>query len=182
MRKRQKRGVSGRHWLVDGYNVTRCAEAFAPAAAAGLRAEREALLELLSGFAAARVSAKVTVVFDGPANVSAPVAAPGVRVRFSGGRSADELIKQIAESEPDPGRVVVVSADRSVTGYARGCGCRTSTPDDFLKEAAPRDPAAGGPGRSGHAFSAEERRRLERDLGRALGIGRRRDSGNERRE
>jgi predicted RNA-binding protein with PIN domain len=109
------------HLIVDGYNVTKTGYPTMP-----LEKQR---LRLLGGLAvlAAQTGAEMTCVFDG-AELAAPVllAPPrGVRVLFSKpGVTADELIRQLARSEP-PGRpLVVVSSDREVADGVAKVGAR----------------------------------------------------------
>nr|WP_246211786.1 NYN domain-containing protein [Phytoactinopolyspora alkaliphila] len=109
------------HLVVDGYNVTKTAWRTMP-----LDAQRTRLVQGLAAIAA-RSGSEVTCVFDG-ADVSAPppvTPAQGIRVRFSPeGRSADELIGDLVEAEPDGRAVVVVTSDREIAERVRRPGVR----------------------------------------------------------
>jgi predicted RNA-binding protein with PIN domain len=76
---------------------------------------------------AARTGSEVTLVFDGAdVTVPPPVAAPGIRVRFSPtGQTADELIRRMVRAEPEGRPVVVVSSDREVAEGVRRPGVRS---------------------------------------------------------
>ncbi|WP_051681589.1 NYN domain-containing protein [Cellulomonas sp. HZM] len=97
------------HLVVDGYNVTK--------SGFGALALDEQRRRLVDGLAvvAGRTGAEVTCCFDGRETSRPPGGyARGVRVRFSVGEIADDLIRRIVRAEP-PGRVVVVvTSDRAV--------------------------------------------------------------------
>ncbi|GEL93808.1 RNA-binding protein [Cellulomonas composti] len=98
------------HLVVDGYNVSKTWFD-----ALTLEQQRRRLVQGLEGLAA-RTGAEVTCCFDGREDAGAPTAAPvrGVRVRFSVGEIADDLIRRLVAAEP-PGRVVVVvTSDQEV--------------------------------------------------------------------
>lgn len=109
------------HLVVDGYNVTKAAWPSMP-----LEAQRTRLVQGLAALSA-RTGAEVTCVFDG-ANVSVPPSgapAQNVRVLFSKeGQTADELIRRLAQAEPEGRAVVVVSSDREVADGVRRRGVR----------------------------------------------------------
>lgn len=97
------------HLLVDGYNVTK--------AGFGELTLVEQRRRLVDGLArvAAGTGAEVTCCFDGqPGQAPPAVPARGVRVLFSVGEIADDLIRRLVAAEP-PGRVlVVVTSDQAV--------------------------------------------------------------------
>lgn len=109
------------HLVVDGYNVTKLEWGTLT-----LEAQRNRLVRGLAGLAA-QTGAEVTCVFDG-ADLDAvpPLGVPrGLRVLFSpGGRSADELIRQLVAAEPTGRLVLVVSNDREVIDGVRRSGAR----------------------------------------------------------
>ncbi|MGO2739887.1 MAG: NYN domain-containing protein, partial [Cellulosimicrobium funkei] len=107
------------HLVVDGYNVTKTGYG-----ELSLADQRDRLLSGLLRVAAA--GTEVTVCFDGADGGPRPVHAPrGVRVLFSSGEIADDLIRRLVAAEP-PGRpVVVVTSDRAVADdvQAMGAAC-----------------------------------------------------------
>ncbi|MBT0994868.1 NYN domain-containing protein [Cellulomonas sp. DKR-3] len=97
------------HLVVDGYNVSKTAYG-------GLTLERQRRL-VVDGLAAlaARTGAEVTCCFDGQDLAVAPAAsARGVRVLFSVGEIADDLIRRLVHAEPEGRVVVVVTSDQEV--------------------------------------------------------------------
>lgn len=104
------------HLVVDGYNVTKTGF--------GERTLAEQRDRLLSGLL--RVAAggtEVTVCFDGADVAARPVHAPrGVRVLFSSGEIADDLIRRLVAAEPAGRPVVVVTSDRAVSDDVQAMG------------------------------------------------------------
>ena len=109
------------HLLVDGYNVSKLAWPDQP-----LAEQRRRLTERLANLAG-RSGAEVTCCFDGrdaaPAD-RAPSAPRGVRVLFSQGEIADDLLRRLVRAEP-PGRVVLaVTSDRALAADLEAAGAR----------------------------------------------------------
>ncbi|HYQ73901.1 NYN domain-containing protein [Cellulomonas sp.] len=109
------------HLLVDGYNVSKPAWPDQ-----SLTEQRRRLTERLATLAG-RTGAEVTCCFDGRESESsgrAPVAPRGVRVLFSQGEIADDLLRRLVRAEP-PGRVVVaVTSDRALGADLEAAGAR----------------------------------------------------------
>ena len=106
------------HLVVDGYNVTKTAWPALP-----LEEQRRRLVDALAGVAA-RTGAEVTCCFDGRAGQAAVPQPRGVRVLFSVGEIADDLIRRLVRAEP-PGRVViVVTGDQAVARDVARDGAR----------------------------------------------------------
>lgn len=96
------------HLLLDGYNVSKTGWPALP-----LADQRRVLVDAAAHLAA-RTGAEVTCCFDGAEGHATPPAQRGVRVLFSSGESADDLLRRLVAAEP-PGRVVVVvTSDREV--------------------------------------------------------------------
>src|SRR4051794_3573520 len=103
-------------FLIDGYNLLYALGRLTPRsgrpALAGARRWLVARLRLGHGSGAG-----VTVVFDGK---RAPPGTPGgegsgdVRVEFSQGESADDLIEELIAAEPSPRTLTVVSDDHRI--------------------------------------------------------------------
>ncbi|WP_066589072.1 NYN domain-containing protein [Cellulomonas timonensis] len=110
-------GLPHAHLVVDGYNVSKAAY---PQLA--LAEQRRRLLDALANIAA-RTGVEVTCCFDGqPGHTGAAAAPRNVRVLFSVGEIADDLIRQIVRAEP-PGRVVVVvTSDQEVASDVQAAG------------------------------------------------------------
>ncbi len=104
------------HLVVDGYNVTK--SGFGELTLAEQRDRLvNGLLRVASG------GTEVTVCFDGADAPSRPVRAPrGVRVMFSSGEIADDLIRRLVAAEPLGRPVVVVTSDRAVADDVQAMG------------------------------------------------------------
>ncbi|WP_158375009.1 NYN domain-containing protein [Cellulosimicrobium cellulans] len=109
------------HLLVDGYNVSKLAWPDQP-----LTEQRRRLTERLATLAG-RTGAEVTCCFDGretDAGGRAPAAPRGVRVLFSQGEIADDLLRRLVRAEP-PGRVVVaITGDSALGADLEAAGAR----------------------------------------------------------
>lgn len=97
------------HLVVDGYNVTKTGYG-----ELSLADQRSRLVTALAGLHA-QTGAEITIAFDGGVRPPVQPAVPrGLRVLFSSGEIADDLIRRLVAAEP-PGRpVVVVSSDGEV--------------------------------------------------------------------
>lgn len=116
-------------WLVDGFNVVQVALLAGRDREAWWSAERRE--ELLAR--AGRLSASgacVEVVFDGARQAPEAVGS-GPRPIFA--ESADAWLVARVRAAPDPGRVAVVTADRSLAGRVRHHGARVVSPREFLR-------------------------------------------------
>ncbi|MGN8245359.1 NYN domain-containing protein [Cellulomonas soli] len=105
------------HLVVDGYNVSKT---WLPVLT--LAEQRRGLVDAL-GRLAARTGAEVTCCFDGQeGHRSPPTAGRAVRVLFSVGEIADDLIRRLVHAEP-PGRpLLVVTSDQQVTRDVEATG------------------------------------------------------------
>jgi len=130
-------------YLIDGNNLLGAAR---DARLALPRTERE-LIRVLSRFAGRR-RGRLTIVFDGPPGSrqgGAAGPAAGVKVIYSGaGRTADDVILEMAERSRAPGDIVLVTSDRALRSRARGLGCRLMGCAEFAARlSAAGEPAAG---------------------------------------
>jgi hypothetical protein len=99
----------GRLVLIDGYNVTKQRHE-----ALSLEQQRLWLRRLVAGLAARR-KIQPTIVFDGRSGAEAPSRPQRwVRVVFSSGRSADDVIVETIERLPADEPVAVVTDDREL--------------------------------------------------------------------
>jgi predicted RNA-binding protein with PIN domain len=96
---------------------------------------------------------KITVVFDGSAEILTPRATKvhGIEVVFSEpGVNADEVIRRMVASSPNPRIVLVVTADREIRSSVIAGGAKVVTPINFIlraeeesekrRKAPPREP------------------------------------------
>ena len=109
-------------WILDGNNILGVASS-APRS----EGDRERLLHRLLRY---KLPKPCTIVFDGPPPgpaVSSDFQMGGVRVAYSGNRSADEVILSRAR----PGDVVV-TADRDLAIRCRSLRAKAAAPKEFL--------------------------------------------------
>jgi len=109
------------HLIVDGYNVTKTGYDELP-----LAEQRERLIGALAALAS-RCGAEVTVAFDGKTRPTVQPRVPrGVRVQFSVGEIADDLIRRLVAAEPRGRPVVVVTSDREIVADVHRAGAWTA--------------------------------------------------------
>lgn len=135
--------AGGRTILVDGFNVLHAVLLGEDRAGAWWRSELRA--RLLDRVSAWRSNGdEIWVAFDGARPATSvwaePVAMPngdpgtqtGPTVHVVFVESADDWIVRRARRAEEPGRLVVVSADRKVAGRSRSAGCEIMTPWAFI--------------------------------------------------
>ncbi len=94
------------------------------------------------------VRSRVLVVFDGPSETGRSEASFGsLSIRYSGGRSADDVIVALAAGASAPKDQHVVTDDRGLAARVLAAGARTVSAAAFWSrfsgsESAPRGPAA----------------------------------------
>ncbi|MFI2751893.1 NYN domain-containing protein [Cellulomonas sp. P22] len=108
------------HLVVDGYNVTKSGYPQLT-----LTEQRRRLVDQLANVAA-RTGAEITCCFDGQPGSRAPAGTPGtprtLRVLFSVGEIADDLIRRLVHAEPAGRVVVVVTSDQQVANDVQAAG------------------------------------------------------------
>jgi predicted RNA-binding protein with PIN domain len=122
-------------FLIDGYNLMHRLGLARPRALGQLERCRDNLLDWLTCNHQAR-SDSVAVVFDGSETISRSrddYTDRGIRIRFSVGRIADDLIEEIIDTDRDPRRLTVVSSDRRIQESARRRGCEFWSCDRYLE-------------------------------------------------
>ena len=80
---------------------------------------------------------EVAVVFDGPSPgqvLTRQMRALGVDVRFSGTRTADDVVVEIVEGARAPGRYTVVSSDHAIQHAARYRRAAAVNAEDFIRD------------------------------------------------
>jgi hypothetical protein len=87
--------------------------------------------------------ASMLVVFDGPSETGRPESALGsLTIRYSGRRSADDVIVEVAARSGAPADQLVVTDDRGLAARARDAGAKVLPAGSFL-ELISRPPAPG---------------------------------------
>jgi len=123
-------------WLLDGFNVLQVGLLGGRDRSSWWTGgPRDALLDLADRFD--DPAAEIWVVFDGPRDVEASsrddAGVGAARLRQVFAPSADDWLLARVRSADDPGRIVVVTADRKVADRARHRGARVFTPRAFLE-------------------------------------------------
>jgi predicted RNA-binding protein with PIN domain len=105
------------HFIIDGYNVVKQVPSFA---LKKLKNSREGLIQLIKKYKLTGSSKNgVTIVFDGQKDIIAPKIQTEFEVIFTEGESADDRIKKIIKSSPQPSRLIVVTDDKELIFFAR---------------------------------------------------------------
>ena len=113
-------------YLIDGNNLMPALEE------AGPEVGREGLCRLLKPLL--KQGQAVHVVFDGsvpPAGVAAQIEQTGVKVTYSGDRTADEVILKWIAQDSAPKLLKVVSTDKEIRRAAEHRRCKTVTSQEF---------------------------------------------------
>ena len=128
------------HILVDGYNVTKADPATRDLSLEEQRARLIARLRVSGREILGRGS--ITVVFDGQPGVGTTDDAGSVTVRYTSGRTADELITELAATARE--QIILVTDDRGLRDHVQAAATHSAEYRDrsTLFEGAPRRGAA----------------------------------------
>ena len=162
------------HWLIDGYNLIRQVDFLQAEEHKGLADGREALLKFLAEFSRRWVKgkSKITVVFDGPKiepvpahfrakpDGSFPSVPAGIKIIFSRGTTADQVIEELITESSNPADITVVSADGEVKRFAKRHRCATLDPTGFLEKVFSPDKTP----KTKHLLHPDRQRQIEAEL------------------
>ncbi len=124
------------HYFIDGYNLIRSLDWMA---GGSLRDQRERLLRYIEEKHPQGAGRhRVTVVFDGQADVTSPPWTGPTQVLFSSGQDADHVLKDRVDHLPNPREAVVVTNDRGIQRWVRGVGARVMSCEEFAGAGAAR--------------------------------------------
>lgn len=121
-------------YIIDGYNLTNHPK-FVKQVPKNSRVQAaEQLIGLIRiNRASASPNNKFWIVFDGyPVSGIDNLEQGNIMVIFSRRESADDRIKKLVELIPHPKNVVVVSDDNEIKFFARSCGARLESVENFL--------------------------------------------------
>ena len=118
------------HYIVDGYNVLMRSGLFDRKRLQDARAAFVAYLEHRRPHGSHRN--RLSVVFDGRADVGGFDGGGVFEVLFTTGGTADELIKEMVERSTRPKDMVVVTDDKELGFFTRRCGARLMGTKEFL--------------------------------------------------
>jgi hypothetical protein len=120
------------HIIVDGYNFIRSSRQLNALDRQDLQLGRETLQNMLSAYKKTK-GHRITVVFDGQGMLSSQsqrYQVKGVQIIFSRtGRSADDVIKNIAARERE--KALIVSSDREVMNFCTSQGATAISSENF---------------------------------------------------
>jgi len=122
----------GVHVIIDGNNLFHAIRDLAAATSIG----REKLVRLIERWAQ-RGRRAATLVFDGPpppGGLARQMSSPRIDVRFSGSRTADDVIVDLVNAAANPHEIRVVSNDSAIGHAARYRRCQHTLCDDFIRE------------------------------------------------
>jgi len=120
------------HFILDGYNIIKQTPVLADKV---LEDGRESLVRFIETEKPQGSSNnKVTVVFDGQADVFGGMSCSFVRVIFTCGTSADDKIKSLVDHAKNKKNIIVVTNDRSIRYYVRALGAKIAKVDEFLEK------------------------------------------------
>jgi predicted RNA-binding protein with PIN domain len=121
------------HYILDANNLMYKDRQLHSLLKTSLDYAQTALIKLINDYAARYKKYRITVVFDGSADVDLPIA-KNVFVKSSGSDLADSLIKELVRIEENPRLCTVVSSDMEVYNYARLNSCQAVLCEQFLSE------------------------------------------------
>jgi len=126
--------------LIDGYNLLHASDVFPPDnVPPTLEQARLALLDFLAENLPAKLIPRTIIVFDAtgaPPGLPREMTHRGLTVRFARrGGTADELLEELIDAEPDPRNLLVVSSDHRVQRAARQRGARFTDSEVWWRDA-----------------------------------------------
>lgn len=135
------------HLVVDGYNVMHALPVGQEWPGRSFKERRNVFLDRLNAYTGERAH-RVTVVFDGAKGgdeMGGSETHGGIQVLYTArGIEADQVIRELVERASPPGEILLVSSDKSVSGYVRSLGASTARADELVRRLQPVSP----PGRS----------------------------------
>lgn len=125
------------HYFIDGYNVIRGTDSFSGGT---LRDQRDKLIRFIEEKKPQGSERnRVTLVFDGRSDVSAPRDVTSIQVIYSHGEEADDVIKKRVDELSNPREAVVVTDDRAIQRWVRGVGAKIMSCAAFLAAGTPTE-------------------------------------------
>ena len=155
------------HLVIDGNNLLPALRESGALPSPG----RETLVRLLERWTKDR-AIKVTLVFDGaapPGPMARQLASTIIDVRFSAPRTADDVIVEMVQREPNPARLRVVSDDGAIRHEAGLHRCRHIGAARFVAELFPgrstSSASAPRPAEKPDAVTPDEKEHWQRTFG-----------------
>jgi uncharacterized protein len=118
------------HYIIDGNNLIGKIKRIKRIQDKDKVASREQLLFTLENYFYNK-KAKVTLHFDGFKNL--PLKVSKIKVIYSDNKTADEKIKNQIEISNIRKNLIVVTSDNNLKEFAKVCGCKVITSEEFNK-------------------------------------------------
>jgi len=117
-----------RHFIIDGNNLIGKMPALK---SKNKITERENLAFILERYFSKK-KAKVSLHYDG--HQTLPIKVTGIKIFYSGSRTADEMIKQEIERSNNRKNIVLITSDTNLKEFARVCSCKVMNSEEFNNE------------------------------------------------
>lgn len=120
-------------YLIDGNNLIGKSKKLSQIQIKDKQAARTTLIPLIDRFLKTK-KISATVFFDGFSNEAIPFGKG--KIVYSEKATADDKIKSVIENNNINARkrMVVVSSDNGIINFAKVCGCKVLSSEEFLKE------------------------------------------------
>jgi predicted RNA-binding protein with PIN domain len=126
-----------RSLIIDGYNLAHAWKEVRPVLLNNQQKGRERLLDLLRRYKK-MTGQEIMVVFDGPKESSQPrrQTIQGIKTAYSAyPKTADDDIRKMVQACHDKGRLLVISSDNQVSGFAKRRNVETMGSGPFVQKA-----------------------------------------------
>lgn len=116
------------YYIIDGNNLIGKVAILAKVQRKDKQLSREKTVFLIDNFFSEK-KWKGSLHFDGFQND--PIRSFNLKIIYSGKKIADEMIKEEIERSSSRGRLVIVTSDLNIKEFARVCGCKYMTSEEF---------------------------------------------------
>ena len=146
-----------KHYIIDGNNLIGKIPAIKKFQKSQKQTSREKLAFLLGRYFSNQKNS-VSLYFDGHINETIKIS--GVKIKYSGSKTADEKIKLEIEKSKNPRNIIVVTSDNNVAEFARVCSCQVIKSEDFTKKLSTRSSSDEEQSRIDQINNSEEFKKL----------------------
>ena len=120
-----------KHYIIDGNNLIGKIASIWILQQKDKQASREQLTFIVDRFFQ-QTKLKVTLHFDGFKNET--INSHNIAIKYSGSRTADELIKKEIMNSKNQREICLVSSDRNLIEFAQVCECLVKNSENFAAE------------------------------------------------
>ena len=146
-----------KHYIIDGNNLIGKIPAIKKFQKSRKQTSREKLAFLLGRYFSNQKNS-VSLYFDG--HIKETIKISGVKIKYSGSKTADEKIKLEIEKSKNPRNIIVVTSDNNVAEFARVCSCQVIKSEDFTKNLSTRSSSDEEQSRIDQINNSEEFKKL----------------------